>query len=157
MSRLRTEESGFTAVEWTLGLGLIVLPLVIAVMSIAPMLDRLSTARTIAQESARTMVLAEDWETGEAAAIDLAHQVARNHGIDDAEWCPGAPAEGCLSMRITGTTPGVLGRGEEVYVTVQVPAAAVTIPFIGEFVAFTLTGTHTERIDDYRSFPAATP
>jgi len=157
LSRLSAEQGGFTAVEWAVGLGLIVLPLVIAVMSIAPMLDRLSTARTMAQESARTMVLAEEWDAGEEAALDLAHQVARNHGIDDTEWCAEVAADGCLSVEITGTTPGTLSRGEEVYVVVHVPTAAVAIPFVGGFVEFMLTGAHTERVDDYRSFPAVTP
>ena len=60
-------------------------------------------------------------------------------------------------MDITGTTPGVLGRGEEVYVVVRIPTAAVTVPFFGEFAAFTLQGAHTERVDDYRSFPAVAP
>ena len=157
MSRLRSDQSGFTAIEWALGLGMIVFPLIIAVMSIAPILDRQSTARTMAQETARTMVLADDWATGEEAALELARQIGRNHGVDDTEWCAGGGDGQCVSVAISGTTPGLLGRGEEVYVTVIVPSPALTIPFIGEFAAITLTGTHAERVDDYRSFPAETP
>lgn len=157
MNRLAAGESGFTAVEWALGVGLIVLPLMIAVMSIAPVLDRQSTARTMAQETARAMVLADDWDTGEAAAIDLAHRIARNHGIEDGEWCADLPADECLFVAIGGTTPGVLGRGEEVHVTVRVPVSALTVPFIGEFAGFVVTGTHAERVDDYRSFPGVGP
>jgi hypothetical protein len=157
VNRLTAEESGFAAIEWALGIGLIVLPLMIAVMSIAPVLDRQSTARTIAQEAARTMVLADDWDSGEAAALDLARRIARNHGIDDAEWCPGVPEDGCLSIEIGGTTPGLLARGEEVSITVRMPVAALTVPFIGDFAALTSTGTHAERVDDYRSFAAVTP
>ena len=157
MKRLAAKENGFAAVEWAIGIGLIVLPLVIGVMSIAPVLDRLSTARTIAQEAARTMVLADDWATGEDAAVGLARRIAGNYGVADGEWCAGPPVDGCVSVEITGTTPGVLGRGEEVYVTVRVPSAAITVPFLGEFAAITLTGTHTERVDDYRSFPPEAP
>jgi hypothetical protein len=150
-------ESGFTTVEWAFGLGLIVLPLMIAVMSVAPVLDRQSTARTMAQETARAMVLADDWDTGAVAAIDLARRIARNHGIEEAEWCPGRPEDGCVSVAIDGTTPGFLGRGEEVYVTVRVPVSALAVPFVGEFAGFMLTGTHAERVDDYRSFQVVTP
>jgi hypothetical protein len=56
-------------------------------------------------------------------------------------------------VRIGGDSPGVLGRGTEVTVTVQVPAPAVSIPFLGDFGGVDLTGIHTERVDDYRSFP----
>lgn len=151
------QEDGFTAIEWALGLGLVVLPLIIAVMSIAPILDRLSTARTMAQEAARAMVLADDWAAGELAADSVARRVAGNHGIGDGEWCAAPGDAECVAVDITGTTPGVLERGGEVYVTARVPASAVTIPFIGEFAGITLSGTHTERIDDYRSFPAVVP
>ena len=120
----RRGESGFTAVEWAIGLGLIVLPLVIAVMSIAPVADRLSTARTIAQEAARALVLAEDWESGAVAARDIAQQVARNHGLESAEWCAAA-ADSCEGLELSGSSPGVLARGEEVYVTVRISAPAV--------------------------------
>lgn len=154
--RRAADQSGFTAVEWAIGLGLIVLPLLIAVMSIAPVLDRLSTARTMAQESARAMALADEWSTGELAAQRLAHQIGRNHGIAESEWCT-AGREGCVTVEISGTTTGTLRRGEEISVTVRVPAAAITIPFLGEFAALTLTGSHTERVDDYRSFPGVPP
>lgn len=156
MKRLAAED-GFSAVEWALGLGLIILPLVIAVASIAPVLDRLSTARTVAAETARTMVLADDWADGEERAGELARLIAGNHGIGDEEWCAGTPVDGCVSVEITGTTPGALERGEEVYVIVRIPTAAVTVPFIGDFASFMLQGTHTERVDDYRSFPAVSP
>jgi len=155
--RLGATEDGFSSVEWALGLGLIILPLVIAVTSVAPVLDRLSTARTVAAETARTMALADNWADGEERAFDVARLVAGNHGIDDAEWCSGGPVDGCVSVEITGTTPGVLGRGEEVYVVVRIPTAAVTVPFIGEFASFMLQGAHTERVDDYRSFPPVAP
>lgn len=151
-----SDQSGFTAVEWAIGLGVIVLPLMIAVMSIAPILDRLSTAQTMAQEAARTMALADDWSTGESAAQRLAHQIGRNHGIAESEWCTTGRAQ-CVMVEISAMTPGTLRRGEEVIVTVRVPVAAITIPFIGEFAALTLTGSHTERVDDYRSFPEAVP
>ena len=122
--RRAADQSGFTAVEWAIGLGVIVLPLMIAVMSIAPILDRLSTARTMAQESARTMALADDWATGESAAERLSRQIGRNHGIAEAEWCT-AGREGCVSVEFSATTPGTLRRGEEISVTVRVPAAAI--------------------------------
>jgi hypothetical protein len=146
-------EEGFAAVEWTLGIGLLILPLVIAVASIAPMLARLNTARVMAQEAARVLVLADDWDGGTDAAMRLARQIARNRGIRDAEWCTGGRTSDCVSVTITGTTPGALTRGSEVFVDVQIPTPAVAIPFAGEVGSLDLHGTHTERVDDYRSFP----
>jgi hypothetical protein len=146
-------EEGFAAVEWALGIGLLILPLVIAVTSIAPVLGRLNTARVIATETARAVVLADDWERGTDAAMDLARQIARNRGIPDSEWCTGAAVRDCVAVTITGSVPGSLERGAEVYVDVQIPAAALAIPFGGEMGAIDLHGTHTERVDDYRSLP----
>ena len=152
---MKQRQEGFVAVEWALGIGLIILPLVIAVASIAPILARLNTARVMAQEAARTVALADDWATGIEDAQALARQIARNRGIPDGEWCGAAEAgDGCVSVTITGSSAdGSLTRGSEVYVDVQVSSPALTIPFAGSVGAFELHGTHTERVDDYRSFP----
>ena len=146
---------GFATVSWLLGIGFIVLPLVIAVASIAPILSRLNAARSMAQEGARAVVLADDWEAGEERAEELARQITRNHGIGDGEWCTAAAVEGerCVSIQVDGSAPGTLERGEEVFVVVRMPSPLITIPFAGDVAAFTMQAVHTERIDDYRSFP----
>lgn len=143
-------EAGFVIPEWLLGIALIIMPVIVIVASIAPWYQRANMATLIAQEAARTMVLADDWESGEAAARAVAFEIASNHGFADAPWC-NSPAPGCLSIGFGGTTPGVLQRGTEILVVVEVPIPGVVVPAVGDVAEFQWTQTHTERVDDYRS------
>lgn len=145
-----SDEAGFVIPEWLLGITVIIMPVIVIVSSIAPWYQRANLASLIAQEAARTMVLAEDWEAGEVDARDLAREIAANHGFGAGEWCAG-PAPGCLSIVFDGTTPGVLQRGTEISVAVEVPIPGVVVPGIGEVAEFQWTQAHTERVDDYRS------
>ena len=142
----RCGQRGFAVVEWTIGIGLIVLPVAVLVASLAPWFHRASMARTMAQEAARVLVLADDWETGTEAAATLARQIARNHGVDDARWCEGG--SGCVSV----TFDGDLVRSGEVRAVVSVPMQGITVPFIGSALGFQWSTDHSERVDDYRSF-----
>ncbi len=149
----RRAERGFTTVEWTLGLGLIVLPLTLLVLTIAPWFERASMARLIANEAARVMVLADDYATGEAEARAVAEEIAANYGFAAGDWCESPGGDGCLWMGLSSTTPGALARSGEVTATVEVPIPATTIWFIAEAPGFQWTTEHVERVDDYRSFP----
>lgn len=142
-------ERGFVVPEWLMGIGLIIMPVIVIVASIAPWYQRANMATLIAQEAARTMVLAESWDEGEADARRVATEIAANHGMS-AEWCP-APAPGCLSITFDGTTPGVLTRATEIAVSVEVPIPGVVVPGIGSVAEFQWTQSHIERVDDYRS------
>lgn len=133
-------------VEWTIGIGLIVLPVAVMVASLAPWFHQASMARTMAQEAARILVLADDWEVGTEQAAVLARQIAQNHGVDDAGWCEGG--SGCVSVRFEGD----LVRTGEVMVIVSVPMQGITVPFIGSALGFQWSTEHSERVDDYRSF-----
>ena len=101
----RRGDDGFTAVESTVGIAVLLLPAAIMALSIAGWAQRTSMARTMVQESARAIVLSESVHRG------------------------------------------------EVTVYVEVPMSAIVVPFIGEVGGFQWSTTHTERIDDYRSFP----
>lgn len=144
------EESGFIVSEWLLGIGLIIMPMIVIVASIAPWYQRANMATLIAQEAARTMVLADDWATGETDARSLAVEIANNHGFVASDWC-GSRAPGCLWIDIGGTSPGVIQRGSEVVVQVEVPIPGVVVPGIGDVAEFQWSQSHTERVDDYRS------
>ena len=140
------DQQGLAVVEWTLGIGLIVLPVAVLVASLAPWFHQASMARTMAQEAARVLVLADEWPAGTEAAEVMARQIARNHGVDDDQWC--GASSGCVSVRFDGS----LDRADEVIVTVSVPMAGVTVPFIGSALGFQWSTDHAERVDDYRSF-----
>ena len=57
-----SSEQGFVIPEWLVGITLILMPMIVLVASVAPWYQRANMATLIAQEAARTMVLAEDWE-----------------------------------------------------------------------------------------------
>jgi len=145
-TRRRHSQRGFAVVEWTIGIGLIVLPVAVLVASLAPWFHQASMARTMAQEAARVLVLSDDWEAGTEEAATLARQIARNHGVADAGWCEGG--SGCVSV----TFDGDLVRSGEVRVIVSVPMQGITVPFIGSALGFQWSTDHSERVDDYRSF-----
>ena len=143
-------QAGFTTPEWMLGIGMIIMPVIVIVASIAPWYLRANMATLIAQEAARTMVLADNWESGELNARAVALEIAANHGFSAGDWCP-SPAPGCLSINFGGTTPGALHRGTEIVIQVEVPIPGVVVPGVGEVAEFQWSQSHTERVDDYRS------
>lgn len=141
MSRdARHPEAGFAPVELVLWAGLIVLPTLILVASLPTWWERQSLARLAAQEAARTVALADDWDHGVAGAVQVVAELATNHQV---------PAS---DLAITGLA-GSLDRGASVSATVTVAVPAMTVPFIIEVPGFTLTATHTELVDPYRSRP----
>ena len=146
--RRRSGDGGFTAVEWTVGIAVLILPAVLIALSVAGWVQRTSMARTIAQESARALVLADSVEEGEVLATTVAREIAANYGLDASNWCD-VPADGCVSMVLSGD----FVRGGVIRVVVEVPVPAIFVPFIGEVGAFQWGTSHAERIDDYRSFP----
>lgn len=144
------DDRGFIVPEWLIGIALIIMPVIVIVASIAPWYQRANMATLIAQEAARTMVLADNWESGEIEARAVALEIAANHGFPGGAWCA-SPASGCVSIVFGGTTPGVLQRGTEISIQVEVPIPGVVVPGIGDVAEFQWTQTHTERVDDYRS------
>jgi len=146
-------QAGFAVPEWLLGIGLIIMPVVVIVVSIAPWYERANMATLMAQEAARTMVLADDWQTGEQTARAVASEIAANHGFVATGWCP-SRAPGCLWIGFEGTA-GTLQRGTEIEVIVEVPIPGVVVPGIGEVAEFQWSQSHTERVDDHRSIRVA--
>jgi len=145
-----TDERGFVVPEWLVGITLILMPMIVLVASIAPWYQRANMATLIAQEAARTMVLADSWEAGEADARQVALEIAANHGLGGELWCA-SPAPGCVTISFGGTTPGLLQRGTEIDVSVEVPIPGLVVPGFGSVAEFQWTQSHSERVDDYRS------
>ena len=144
-------QGGFVVPEWLLGIGLIIMPVVVIVASIAPWYQRANMATLMAQEAARVMVLADSWEAGESEARSVAAEIASNHGFSGSDWCS-SPGAGCVWLGFSGNSVGVLQRGTEVIVQVEVPIPGVVVPGVGQVAEFQWGQAHTERVDDYRSF-----
>ena len=139
MRRFIQDDRGISgALDMTLAIGLIMFPIVILVASLPQWIEVRSMAELAAQEAARSVVLAADQTSGEAAGDAAARRIADNHGIDGSS----------ISVTFTGT----LDWGDEITATVTVPLPVLAVPLIGTFAATDYTAQHVERVDDYRSF-----
>jgi hypothetical protein len=134
-------EHGFIATELAMGLGLLVFPVALLVLTLPGWSERQATARVIAREVARRT--AREGICDQAAARSLGIAMARNLGLpsDDFEVevvCPGG-----LVLRP--------GTDVEARVTVRMPA--VEIPGIGAVGAWSWTAGHREPVDRYGASP----
>ena len=139
MRRWFSDDSGVSgALDMTLAVGLLMLPIVMLVASLPRWVETRSMAELAAQEAARTLALADDQTFGEAAGEAAARQIAVNHGVDAST----------MAVRFSG----ILDWGQEVTASVTVPMPILDLPLIGTFSIGDFTANHTERVDDYRSF-----
>lgn len=109
----------------------------VVVLTFPGWVERTQAARAAADEAARTMVLADSWDTGSTRAQLVVDETATNHGFDP----------GDLSLALDGDW----GRGAEITAHVTVAIPAVDLPLLGQIGSMTRTVSHTERIDQYRS------
>jgi hypothetical protein len=143
--RRNAPDGGFAAAEWVVALGLIMLPMVMVVASIAPWIARQTMAREISRESARIIVLAEDFASGREAAERLAVAVLANYGLTNEDF-------EIVSIRVEPESDSLV-RGVDVVVAVRVRVPALTIPGIGSIAEVWWNTRHVEHVDDFRSFP----
>jgi len=134
-------DRGSAPLELALGAVVILVPVVLVVLSLAPWLERQLAARVLAREAARVMVLADTYEEGAERAAALVDEVATNYGI----------ATDDLSLRLEGDL--VRGGAITSFVTVRVPVLGV--PGIGSVVGpvWQWSTRHVEQVDLYRSLP----
>jgi Flp pilus assembly protein TadG len=136
--RRRVDRGSVAVVELPLGL-LLLVPAALLVLTVATWFERSAAARTAADEAARTVVLPDSWDQGAADAQAVVDEIAANYDLDP----------GDLTLQLEGD----LTRGGTVtaHVTVRIPAAA--IPLLGGIGGFDRTVSHTEQVDQYRTFP----
>jgi len=132
------DERGTAALELTLGLCVLVLPLVMLVSALPTWLERDSVTRAIAREAARSYVVASDPAAGVRAAGTIADRIATNHGL--------TPQSFSLNL------DGELDWGSHVTVTVRTVVPLLWLPGIGHVGGFTISAHHREVVDPYRSF-----
>jgi hypothetical protein len=138
-------DRGHAAVEFALGVGLLLLPVAILVLGFGPWSERRVVAEAAAAEAARTAVVSLDV----AAASIVVEEIGANHGLEPQEvllgWCGSTPAP--ASEAVDACT---LARGTIVEAEVRIWAPVVETPW-GAIGGVWVTARHEEPIDLYRS------
>lgn len=130
-------DKGSAPLELALGIGLLVIPALVAVLSFAPWLEARAFVRAAAAEGARAAVLAGGEPT--SAGVAFVTDLASNRGYDvSVEMCGGG---GCI-----------LERGSYVTARVTVDVPLLATPW-GDVGGVTVEGFHAEPVDLYRSLP----
>jgi hypothetical protein len=136
----RSREDGYVAAELALGVGLLVFPVALLVLTLPTWSERQTTARSIAREVSRVVAVAGVCDR--ARATDTAHDMARNLGL----------SPGDVDVQLDCAPGQRLSRGGNVRASVTVAVPAVTFPGIGSVGAWSWTAHHSEPVDQYRSF-----
>lgn len=133
-------EEGYVAAELALGIGLLVFPVAMLVLTLPTWSERQSAARSIAREVARTVAV--DGTCNGAVARQVGATMAANVGLRD----------GGMNVALDCVDGQRLTRGGNVTASVTVTMPAVDIPGIAEVGAWSWTAHHSEPVDQYRSF-----
>lgn len=131
-------ERGSAPLELALGMGLLVLPAVVAVLAFSPWLEARSFVRSAAAEGARAAVLTSGEPAATAAA--LVANMASGRGYED------------VSVEMCGGAPCVRRRGGYVTARVWMEVPLVSTPW-GDVGGVAVEGIHAEPVDAYRSLP----
>jgi len=130
-------QSGSAPLSLTLGLGLIVIPVLLLVLSLPTWAARTVDAHDAASAAARTLVRSDSWADGVASADQVVQQIGATDAV----------GSGQLSVSYRGS----LTRGAEVSATVTVLIPAAQIPLIGAVGDLHYSATSTQLVDQYRS------
>ncbi|MFN8037547.1 MAG: hypothetical protein U0V73_16630 [Acidimicrobiia bacterium] len=133
------DDRGFVALELVLGVGLLLFPVLMLVVSLPTWSERQTLARTAATEAARAWARAGDDLSGAADAHRVVGEIARNYDVDPA----------ALRVAFAGS---VRVRGGEVQVTVTIDMPVRAVPGIGSLGGWSWSASHTEPVDRYRSY-----
>lgn len=144
-------DRGTSPVELALGIFLLLFPMTLLVLGLAPWVERRNVASRLASEAARLVAL--DPTAGVAAAVTEIQLEGRGLGLEDAgitvSFCGRGPVPPAAAD--PSSCHGV-GRGEvvTVAVTIDVPTLETPLASIG---GMRLTAVHAEAVDPYRSLP----
>jgi hypothetical protein len=133
----RHGESGFVATELALGVGLLVLPVSLLVLTLPGWSERQVTARVISREVARRT--ARDGRCDAAGARTLAATMAGNLGVSGRD----------VSVTLSCADGAELVPGSDVEARVTITMPAVDLPGIGTVGAWSWTARHREPVDRY--------
>lgn len=135
-------EAGFVAAEYAAGIGLLLLPVTLLVLSLPAWVEAQEAGRVAAQQAARAVVTAADHTSGVERARRLAAEALANRGV---EQVGDLGVHGALRHPAGGTPQ------ELVTVTVTVRVPAVSLPLLGTWASFHRAVSHTQPVDRYRT------
>jgi hypothetical protein len=137
----RDGERGFAATELALGVGVLLLPVALVVLTIPTWSERQTTARVIAREVARAVVALGVCDAGAGRATGAV--IAQNLGL--------APGDAHVSLDCVSGAVLEPGGDVEAVVTVRMPA--VHLAAMGDVGAWSWTARHRQPVDTYVSVP----
>lgn len=137
--RVRRDDAGFAPLTMLLGLGLLVLPVLLLVLTLPTWEQRSVDAKDMAAQAARSLATADTWTDGVTAAQNTVNQETSNDGLDPSD--------------VTAAYSGSLTPGATVTATVTVTIPAGVIPGVGTFGTVHYSAASTELVDLYRSTP----
>ena len=135
---MNRSESGSAPISMALGLGLLVIPVLLLVLTIPTWEARSVDARDAAAAAARALAVSDTWSDGVAAAGQVVAEIEENNGLS--------------AQDVAVSYQGSLVRGGTVTAEVTVLIPAGRVPGIGSFGAVHYSATSTQQVDDYRSF-----
>lgn len=138
----RHGEEGLVAAEYAAGVGFLLLPVSILVLSLPGWIGAVEAGRVAAQQAARAVVTAPDHAAGVAEARLLVAETLANRGVGQV---------GEVAFAGSLRHPGGDGPQELVTATVTVRVPAVHLPLLGSWAAFDRAVAHTQPVDRYRS------
>lgn len=138
-------DEGHGAVEFALAVGLLLLPVALAVLAFGPWSERRVVAEAAAAEAARTAVVSLELARGG----QVVSEIGANHGLPPESvrlgWCGSEP--GLPDVSTSGCS---LERGSEVVAEVRIWTPVFTTPW-GPVGGLWVSGMHAEPVDLYRS------
>lgn len=134
-------ESGFVATELVLGVGLLVIPVALVVLTLPGWSERQATARAVSREVARAT--ARDGICDVARARVRAAEMAANLGVPSPDLV--------VDLGCVDGAPLPPGGDVEARVTVAMPA--IQLPGIGAVGGWSWTARHREPVDRYAVAP----
>ncbi len=129
-------DSGAIQIEFLFAVGILLFPIAVFVLTIAPVVERRNVAGRAAAEAARAYAVAPSESEAVSAARAIVDQIDSNYSFD-------------LDLSLAGD----FDRGGLVTATVQVTLPAIVFPGIGEAPGFSYSASHRENLDLYRSLP----
>jgi hypothetical protein len=133
------QDAGFIAIELAIGIGLLLFPVAMLVLTLPTWSERQTAARSIARETARVAAVAGECDEGAARRLGLT--MASNLGLPT----------NAVVVELDCATGSPLPRGGVVTSRVTARMPAVTIPGIGGVGGWSWTAVHHEPVDQYRS------
>lgn len=130
---------GFAALEFALGLAVLLLPVALVVVSLPVWAETQSMGRVAAQQAARAAALAPDAATATGAATAAAATVVANHGRS---------LRGPVQVVVESGAPQ-----PQVRATVTVDLPALNLPLLRRVTSVDWRVSATQPLDLYRSLP----